>query len=69
MSKPIEDRHPEDSLVFEKLTVTREGAVLFAAISAPPMNLEGPELIRDLVSLIQRAEADDYGAGDRVQER
>jgi enoyl-CoA hydratase/carnithine racemase len=46
-------------MAFEKLNVTREGAVLFAAINAPPMNLEGPELIRDLVSLIQRAEADD----------
>src|ERR1700752_2237494 len=59
MSKPIEGRSQRDSLVFEKLNVTREGAVLFAAINAPPMNLEGPELIRDLVSLIQRAEADD----------
>ena len=59
MSKPIEDRSQKDFLVFEKLNVTREGAVLFAAINAPPMNLEGPELIRDLVSLIQRAEADD----------
>src|SRR6185295_9524440 len=29
-----------------------------AAIAAPPMNLLGPELVRDLVSLIQRAEAD-----------
>ena len=29
----------------------REGAVLFAAIEAPPMNLLGPELVRDLVSL------------------
>jgi len=59
MSKPIEDRDQKDSLVFEKLNVTREGAVLFAAINAPPMNREGPELIGDLVSLIQRAEADD----------
>jgi len=59
MSKAIQDSSQEDSLVFEKLNVTREGAVLFAAINAPPMNLEGPELIRDLVSLIQRAEADD----------
>jgi len=59
MSKPIEDRSQQDSWVFEKLNVTREGAVLFAAINAPPMNLEGPELIRDLVSLIQRAEDDD----------
>ena len=36
-----------------------EGAVLFADIAAPPMNLLGPELVRDLVSLIQRAEAED----------
>ena len=33
--------------------------MLFAEISAPPMNLLGPELVRDLVSLIRRAEADD----------
>jgi len=33
--------------------------VLFAEISAPPMNLLGPELVRDLVSLIESAEADD----------
>ena len=45
--------------VFETLKTHREGAVLFAEISAPPMNLQGPELIRDFVSLIQRAEADD----------
>jgi enoyl-CoA hydratase/carnithine racemase len=59
MVKQMEDSSQKDSLLFEKLNVTREGAVLFAAINAPPMNLEGPELIRDLVSLIQRAEADD----------
>jgi enoyl-CoA hydratase/carnithine racemase len=41
------------------LTVRTEGPVLFAQIAAPPMNLLGPELVRDLVSLIQRAEADD----------
>ena len=46
-------------MVFETLTVREEGAVLFAEIAAPPMNLLGPELVRDLVSLIQRAEADD----------
>jgi enoyl-CoA hydratase/carnithine racemase len=39
--------------------VREEGAVLFAEIAAPPMNLLGPELVRDLVSLIQRAEARD----------
>jgi len=33
--------------------------VLVAEISAPPMNLLGPELVRDLVALIQRAESDD----------
>jgi enoyl-CoA hydratase/carnithine racemase len=45
-------------VVFETLAVRKEGAVLFADIAAPPMNLLGPELVRDLVSLIQRAEAD-----------
>jgi enoyl-CoA hydratase/carnithine racemase len=42
----------------ETLRVRRERAVLFADIAAPPMNLLGPELVRDLVSLIQGAEAD-----------
>jgi len=46
------------SVDFETLRVRQEGAVLFADISAPPMNLLGTELVRDLVSLIQRAEAD-----------
>ncbi|HEX3229341.1 MAG TPA: enoyl-CoA hydratase/isomerase family protein [Pyrinomonadaceae bacterium] len=49
----------ESELVFETLNVRREAAVLFVEISAPPMNLAGPELIRDLVSLIQQAEADE----------
>ena len=44
--------------VFDTLAVRKEGAVLYAEISAPPMNLLGPELVRDLVSLIQGAEAD-----------
>jgi enoyl-CoA hydratase/carnithine racemase len=46
------------SPAFQTLTVRSEEAVLFAEISAPPMNLLGPELVRDLVSLIQQAEAD-----------
>jgi enoyl-CoA hydratase/carnithine racemase len=44
---------------YDTLTVGEEGAVLFAEIRNPPMNLLGPELVRDLVSLIQRAEADE----------
>jgi enoyl-CoA hydratase/carnithine racemase len=44
---------------FETLRVRQEGAVLFTDIAAPPMNLLGPELVRDLVSLIQQAEADE----------
>src|SRR6185436_2107658 len=44
---------------FETLKLRREGAVLLAEIAAPPMNLLGPPLVRDLVSLIQQAEADD----------
>jgi enoyl-CoA hydratase/carnithine racemase len=47
------------AIAFETLTVRAEEAVLFAEIAAPPMNLLGPELVRDLVSLIQRAEAND----------
>src|ERR1700730_5951117 len=43
---------------FQTLTLRHEGAVLLVEISAPPMNLLGPELVRDLVSLIQQAEAD-----------
>jgi enoyl-CoA hydratase/carnithine racemase len=49
---------PSASDKLETLNTRQEGPVLFAEISAPPMNLLGPELVRDLVSLIQRAEAD-----------
>jgi len=59
MSKAIENENREDDVDFETLKVRREGAVLFVEIKAPPMNLLGPELVRDLVSIIQRAEADD----------
>jgi len=48
-----------DVPTLETLSVRAEGAVLFVDISAPPMNLLGPELVRDLVSLIQQVEADD----------
>ena len=46
------------AMAFETLTVRVEGGVLFAAIAAPPMNLLGPALVRDLVALITQAEAD-----------
>jgi len=46
-------------VVLDTLRTSREGAVLFADIAAPPMNLLGPELVRDLVSLIQGAESDE----------
>jgi hypothetical protein len=42
----------------ETLNVRNEGAALFVEIAAPPMNLLGPELVRDLVSLILGSEAD-----------
>jgi enoyl-CoA hydratase/carnithine racemase len=44
---------------FQTLSVRDEGAVLFVNIAAPPMNLIGPELVVDLVTLIPQAEADD----------
>ncbi len=46
-------------VAFDTLTVRAEGSVLFVEIAAPPMNLLGPELVGDLVSVIQYAEADD----------
>jgi enoyl-CoA hydratase/carnithine racemase len=49
---------PARPAVFATLKVRKEGAVLHADIAAPPMNLLGPVLVRDLVSLIQQAEAD-----------
>jgi enoyl-CoA hydratase/carnithine racemase len=47
-----------ETMELDTLHVRQDGPVLFAQIAAPPMNLMGPELVRDLVSLIQRAEAD-----------
>jgi enoyl-CoA hydratase/carnithine racemase len=44
---------------FETLKVSKEGAVMFVDIMAPPMNLLGPKLVGDLVSFVQQAEADD----------
>ena len=44
---------------YETLRISADGAALFAEITAPPMNLLGPELVRDLVALIQRTEADE----------
>jgi enoyl-CoA hydratase/carnithine racemase len=54
---PNEDDEHAQSL--DTLEIDSDGGVLFAAIAAPPMNLLGPELVRDLVSLFRLAEADD----------
>src|SRR5262247_4159348 len=56
MSTP---KNSDTELAFETLKIRREGGVLFADINAPPMNLQGPELNRDFVSLIQQAEANE----------
>src|ERR1700728_5399589 len=47
------------AMKFETVKVRLEGSVLFAEFAAPPMNLLGPELVRDLVSLVQMAEPDE----------
>src|SRR3954451_2574072 len=52
------ERARPETWPFVMLDVEVEGAVLRVEIAAPPMNLLGPELVRDLVALIQRAEAD-----------
>jgi enoyl-CoA hydratase/carnithine racemase len=59
MSEEIDNEREGNRMDFETLKVRNKGAVLFVEIDAPPMNLMGPELVRDLVSLIQQAEADD----------
>ena len=61
MASSADDSRPtrERSVALETLAVRQQGAVVSAEIAAPPMNLLGPELVRDLVSLIQRAEADE----------
>ena len=59
MSKEINNGREVNQVHFDTLKVRNEGAVLFVEINAPPMNLMGPELVRDLVSFIQHAEADD----------
>jgi len=43
---------------FDTLRAHREGGVVYAVLGVPPMNLLGPEPVRDLVAFIQRAEAD-----------
>jgi enoyl-CoA hydratase/carnithine racemase len=48
----------DDEGALATLSVSSKGSVVFADIAAPPMNLLGPELVRDLVSLIERAEGD-----------
>ena len=58
MLKEIDHENGTQQAVFETISVHTEGGVTFAKIAAPPMNLLGPELVRDLVSLIQQAEAD-----------
>ena len=58
MSKEIVKERQRNPMRLETLKVTNDGAVLFVEIDAPPMNLNGPELVGDLVSLIQQAESD-----------
>ncbi|HEY0209057.1 enoyl-CoA hydratase/isomerase family protein [Acerihabitans sp.] len=39
-----------------------DGRVLFATFNAPPLNLIGPEIVRDLVTIVEAAEmTDDFG--------
>ncbi len=55
MSKAIKN----EAMDFETLKVQKEGGVLFVEITAPPLNLLGAELVRDLVSLIQQVEVNE----------
>jgi len=59
MSETVKQESRAQQVTLETISARKEGAVLFVEILAPPMNLLGPELVRDLVSLIQQVEADD----------
>lgn len=59
MLKELNRESVTQEVDLETISIRKEGGVLFAEIASPPMNLLGPELVRDLVSLIQQAEADD----------
>ena len=58
MLKEMDQKDGTQQAAYETISTHQEGGVLFAEIAAPPMNLLGPELVRDLVSLIQQAESD-----------
>lgn len=46
-------------MAFDTLSVHHSKSVVFVDLAAPPLNLLGPALVRDLVSLLQQAEADE----------
>ena len=54
-TKPVAgaERQVNQPLDLKTIRTRTEGAVLFAEISSPPLNMIGPELVADLVSLIQ----------------
>lgn len=54
------DAHP-----FRALRTRTEGSVLFAEISAPPMNLLGPELVRGAMPGVLADEGHDAPARSR----
>jgi enoyl-CoA hydratase/carnithine racemase len=56
----FQTRHSEYGvhMNFKTLRVRRESSVIFVEIYQPPMNLLGPDLVRDLVSLIEQTEGD-----------
>ena len=43
---------------YQTLRLARSDGVLGVVIDAPPMNLIGPELVRDLVTLLSELESD-----------
>jgi len=63
VSEEIPNENQMKSAGFEILRLRKEGTVLFVEIAAPPMNLLGPELVRDLVSLIQQTGNPPGGGG------
>ena len=59
MLKEIDHENGTQQAVLKRFLRIRRRAYCSRKSRLPPMNLLGPELVRDLVSLIQQTEADD----------
>ncbi len=61
MSQTVKHESQAQEITFETISASKEGIVLFAEILDPPMNLLGPELVRDPQNSFLRVISNDLG--------